>query len=154
MELEAAKPNIVSPNLNRSNSTEVELNSYIKSNGKNWDDPELQITYSFQFEEELSRKLSFLQLNSDPENTQKGKNAELTVKEINKTYHKLLRNPIVELYLQIKWRLMRNIFVINFTCYGLFLVMLTTMSILIVELDKCNNETNFEGKSSLYMECV
>lgn len=148
MEPESVKLNILNPRLNNFNSTEEDLNSYIESNGKKWDDPELEITYNFKFEGNQNQKLGFLRLNSNSgiTNEKEDENSELSVTEIADLHHKLLRNPLLELYLQCKWQLMRNIFLINIICYGLFLVMLTTMSILLVEIDKCTNETDFSSK--------
>ena len=48
--------------------------------------------------------------------------------KICKSYYKyLLKNPLVEAFLHLKWQLIKPLFYLNVFCYGFFLMMLTPL---------------------------
>ena len=61
--------------------------------------------------------------------------------KICKSYYKyLLKNPLVEAFLHLKWQLIKPLFYLNVFCYGFFLMMLTILATIVNTMTECHKD--------------
>ena len=58
-------------------------------------------------------------------------------KIVESNYKDLLKNPLAEVFLHMKWQLIDSLFYSNVGFYATFLIMLTTMTGLLGDMSKC-----------------
>ena len=111
------------------------MNAGIETNGQELDSEDLKIFFNFEV---------FLQEGIDSSKNQFDEVNEMTIhkKIVHSNYKILLKNPLVEAFLHIKWQLVDNLFYLNSGCFITFLVMLTLMTILMANLSQCATEPN------------
>ena len=60
----------------------------------------------------------------------------------NSSHKDLLKIPLVEAFLHIKWQLIKDLFHFNVAFYATFMLMLTIMTLLLGNMSQCDNEMN------------
>ena len=118
----------------------------IETNGQRLDSGFLKIIFNFElfFREGLEKE--------DPVQSEYPKRHDQVnemashVKIIQSNYKDLLKNPLAEAFLHMKWQLVDSLFYFNSICYTIFLLMLTIMSYTMGEMSRCEMQPEIQQK--------
>jgi hypothetical protein len=123
------------------------LNSYVKTNGQDMDSSDFELIYNFEifFKEGLQAEFDDI---SDVDTSDINEMAVHT-KIIEMRQRVLLKHPLVEAFLHIKWQLMKKFVIANVVQYTIFLVVLTVLAILQTKMTKCYPEDDNTSQSIL-----
>ena len=111
------------------------LNLGISTNGQELDSTDLQIIFNFEFffHEGLTKDLHCIE--NQP--FQHVDEIAGLSKISDSNYKDLLKTPLAEAFLHIKWQLINSLFYCNVGCYAAFLLMLSIMTILLGHMSNC-----------------
>ena len=112
------------------------MNTGIETNGQELDSVDLQIIFNFEvfFREGLKEEITHI---DDLPNFNGIDEMAVMSKIVRSNYKELLKNPLAEAFLHIKWQLIHSLFYLNVGAYVTFLLMLTAMSVLMGQMMKC-----------------
>lgn len=110
------------------------------SQNVNFDAKDLQITFELKI---LGNTIG------KKEGEKQGLNKDkIWIREVKECDEGLLRHPLIEAYLHMKWNLVKWAFIANVAGYSFFTLMLTLMSMIAVSLNQCK-----EGKTYGKLNC-
>ena len=113
------------------------MSNGVETNGQELDSGDLQIVYNFEvfFREGLDQAVDDINEFTDYERVDE---MAAHVKAVQSKYRDLLKNPLMEAFLQIKWQLIKRLFYLNLFSYAFFLLMLTTMVLIGGKMSLCD----------------
>ena len=112
------------------------MNAGIETNGQELDSSDLEIIFNFEifFREGLREEIAHIE---DLTNFNSVNEMLVMSKIVDSNYKDLLKNPLAEAFLHIKWQLIDTLFYMNVGFYATFLLMLTIMMVLLGNMSKC-----------------
>ena len=75
-------------------------------------------------------------------NEKESNETAVPVRIVKSHYKHLLKNPLVEAFLHLKWQLIKPLFYLNIFCYGFFLLMLTMLATIVNTMTECHDVHN------------
>ena len=113
------------------------VNLGILTNGQELDSPDLQIIFNFEMFFHEGAKNDMLENDDNQSNLQYVDEMAAISKIAESSHTDLMKTPLVEAFLHLKWQSVDSLFYCNVAAYTAFLLMLTIMTALLGHMSNC-----------------
>ena len=114
------------------------MDNAISTNGQELDSSELEIIFDFElfFRQGLARKTNEEEYLTEDLNDNNEMRAHSQIVQL--TCQELLKHPLAEAFLHLKWKLTRKMFYFNVMAYSFFVLMFSILTIIMSKMNLCD----------------